>query len=268
MSGQTEEELIHYVKMYNHRTQPIVGDLVQVAVDNGLTKFLDFLLEEGETLGQKHMKHSIRSSFSTLGQRMRMLGHLVDLGLDVNEYIDLKPYLSDAVVNGRITLARNLLKLGADVNLKDSLGDTPLVNAALHCPLDKIVSAMKLLLRNGADERIPSHHGQLVMNILHQDIRYDLQHPVTDKMEKQVKSCWALMENVDCWRNRKNFSLVSRTFCEARKNMLEARKSNIARKRKKSRSKPAKPTIGYNRMQATNFLEYNQDILSIVVSFV
>ena len=225
-----EDGFIHYLKFYNDRTHPIEGDLVEVVVKYGMTKALDFLLdEEGEVLQQEHMKVAIAAGPTYTRRRAKMVKHLVKLGLKVNGNVAGKSYLVHEIVNGEITMVRTLLKLGANVNARDTKGCTPLENCKL-APRKKIISMVKILLQHGADERIG--------NIL--DIC--LGSPQAKQLAKSVAN----------WRQRKIFSLVSKAFLDVSR-----------MKPKKTKQKKSKKTQEHTLV----FLELNRDILSEVLLF-
>lgn len=226
-----EEQLISFLKTYNHRTRPIEGDLVEVACRHGMINVLDFLLEEEhEILKQKHMSAAIVYSFGHQTRSVRMVRHLVRLGLKVNS-----SHLRYAVSHGNITMVRTLVKSGANVN-----GITMVL--CKDAPTKKIIPMMKVLLTNGADERL----GKLSI--------------VSIGSRASLQEAKALSTSVENWRQRKNFSLVSKGFLEVFI-MMKVMKNVKVMKVMKVMKKKMK--VMKNEM----FLELNGDILAEVYSF-
>lgn len=73
--------------------------------------------------------------------------------IDLSAQYEGRTLLIDAIRQGRHDIVRHLIKLGADVNLKDEVGCTPLMWAAR----ENNISILKLLLDKGA--RIHEHDG-------------------------------------------------------------------------------------------------------------
>lgn len=232
--------MINFLKNYN---DPIEGDLVEVAVKHGMTNFLDFLLdEEGAVLEQKHMKAILTADLQT-PSKVKMIKYLVQRGLVVNGHVGMKTYLGHELAEGRITVVRTLLRLGADVNANDREGFSPLV----HCkdaPRKKIIPLMKILLQHGADERIVSTKGVEVNTI--ETICF-----LGDTSVSEMAEAALLAKSVKNWRVREQFSLVSKAFL-ATKN---------AKFKTKTKSKKSKFLFDLN------FLELHGDILFEVFSF-
>lgn len=187
-----EDDFIRYLKFYNDRTRPIEGDLLEVVVKYGMTKALDFLIQEGEVLKQKHMEVAIMPGPSYTLRKVRMVKHLVKLGLKVNEQ-----HLPHEIGNGEITMVRTLLKLGANVNATDAKGLTPLVNCKF-APKKKLIPMVKILLQHGADERLGDNILSICSNV-------------------NVEQAKRLAKSVANWRQNKIFSLVSKAFLDVSK---------------------------------------------------
>jgi ankyrin repeat protein len=74
---------------------------------------------------------------------------------------ELNTFLFSAVSQGSDRTIRDLLRKGADVNLQDKNGCTPLSIAAIKGN----VSTVKLFLESGADANVPCNHGPNPLNI-------------------------------------------------------------------------------------------------------
>jgi len=236
-----EDAFIHFLKFYNHRTRPIEGDLIEVVVKHGMTKALEFLLDEGEVLKQKHMEVAIVAGAPYTFRKVKMVKHLVKLGLKVDGTVAGASYLVHEVGNGQITMVRTLLKLGANVNATDAKGFTPLVNCKF-APQKKLISMVKILLQHGADERL----GDNILSICSN---------VEQGSNVNVEQAERLAKSVANWRQNKIFSLVSKAFLDVSKMKLKNKKS------KKKFKRTQEYTLGLG------FFELNPDILSEVLLF-
>lgn len=104
-------------------TEPDGGCLVSLALDYGKTRVADTLL-----------RHGARFDFQAEGRLHNLAG------------------------NNRSEVVLWLLDHGADINGRDSRGDTPLISAAGHADL------MALLLSRGADPRVKNARGSTVLH--------------------------------------------------------------------------------------------------------
>lgn len=236
----SSEQLIDEVDGYNHRTCPIEGDLVEVAVDIGLPKFLDHLLDNmGEELMQKHMMTAVHA------RKTKMVKCLQNRGLSVNEYYQGVNYLGHTASAGAVPMTRCLLKLGAEVDAKDTSGCTPLINCVKYAPLKFLIPTMRLLFKNGADERtLDENEDDIETCLLHRGGEY-------------VEGLQVL-RRVQRWRECKNF----KETCVSFYNFSEfTERKKVDKKKKKSKKRNGASS-------SQTFLELHPDVLSEVLSFV
>lgn len=238
----SSEDLIEEVVGYNHRTCPIEGDLVEVAVDVGFPKFLNHLLDNmGEELKQKHMMTAVHA------RKVGMVKCLKIRGLSVNEYYQGVNYLGHSSAAGAVPMTRCLLKLGAEVDAKDTSGCTALLNCAKATPLKSLVPTMRVLLKNGADERILDENED------------DIETWLVFRGDEYIEAL-RVLRRVQNWRDRKNFKEV----CVSFNNFSEfTEKKKVDKKKKKSRK--FKKRVGVSSKQT--FLELHPDVLTEVFSF-
>ena len=239
--GSTDQDMINEVVYYNHRTCPIEGDLVELAVSVGLSKFLDHLLDNmGEELMQEHMMTAVKA------RKRSMVKNLMSRGLSVNEFSQGKTYLGHSCSKGSLAMTRCLVKFGAEVDAKDASGSTPLLNCAKSSPFKFLVPTMKVLLKHGADERTQDNNQNDMKTCL---------------MARNHVQALLLLRSVQNWRARKNFKEVCRSF-----NNLGTKKS---KKKSSTKSKTKSKTFKKSRncLSSLSFLELNPDILSEVFSF-
>lgn len=91
-------------------------------------------------------------------------GHIKDALeiLDEVENVDIKDkngysYLHIAVQCGSVEIIRKLLSKGADINIADNFGKTPLMIAIWYYKGDRTI--IDLLLENGADKEMSANSG-------------------------------------------------------------------------------------------------------------
>lgn len=248
----SSDQLIDEVVGYNHRTSPIEGDLVEVAVVVGLPKFLNHLVDNmGEELVQDHMMTAVHA------RKVVMVKCLVGRGLSVNECYDGVPYLGHSALKGAVPMTRCLLELGAEVDAEDTSGCTPLLKCAKMAPLKFLIPTMKLLFKFGADERTRD------------DDENDIEKCLVARGDGIIGALQVL-KSARSLRDRKNFKEVCVSFkkCSefAMMERKKKKKKNPKKKKKKSREKKTqkKKSTKYN---VSTFLEIHPDILSEVLWF-
>ena len=234
--GSTDQDMIDEVVHYNHRTFPIEGDLVELAVSVGLPKFLDHLLDNmGEELMQEHMMTAVEA------RKRAMVKKLISRGLSVNGFSQGKPYLGHSCCKGSLAMTRYLVKFGAEVDAKDTSGSTPLLDCAKSAPVRFLVPTMIFLLKNGADERMED------------DNQNDME---TCLVARNHVQALLVLRSVQNWRARKNFKEVCRSFNNLRTKTKKKKKAGKAEKAEKK-----------SKVSSPSFLELHPDILSEVFSF-
>ena len=91
---------------------------------------------------------------------IRMIDSIKNINYqDVNGY----SYLHAAVQSGSIRIVQELINNGAEINIKDKFGKTPLMVAIAGYADD--VSIINLLLDNGADKSMKANSGVSCMNL-------------------------------------------------------------------------------------------------------
>lgn len=112
-----EKGVMRAFTKYNHRTCPLVGDVVDIAVQSGLLSFLKHLLDNMyEELEQKHMTTAVKTG------QVKVIQFLVDRGLSVlGLVIDCVTWTPPSHL---LPTLRILLQHGADETGKDSDGNT------------------------------------------------------------------------------------------------------------------------------------------------
>ena len=188
------EQAMLYVKTYNNRVHPLEGDLVDLAVKRGLTRFLQFLIMEMyEVVQQKHMFTAVKAN------NIPMVALLVQMGFSVNVFHTGRSYLGLSAAEGNVMMSRKLMKVGADVNARDRNGCTPLLNCAENAPQHKIHLMLRLLFKSGADERDTNKSGKSVVDLL-------------EARGYHYGKTRRVLHSVSVWRQKQEFSLVSSSF--------------------------------------------------------
>lgn len=242
----SSEQLIDEVVGYNHRTCPIEGDLVEVAVDVGLPKFLNHLLDNmGEELVQDHMMTAVHA------RKVVMVVCLLGRGLSVNEFYRGVSYLGHSSSKGAVPMTRCLLKLGAEVDAEDTSGCTPLLNCAKMTPLKFLVPTMRLLLKYGADERTRD------------DDKNDIEKCLVARGDG-ITEALLVLKSARSLRDRKNFKEVCVSFKDCSEFAIMMKK-----KKKKKKNSQQRKSRKYKKRKSSvsTFLELHPNILSEVFSF-
>lgn len=248
-----EAEAIEFVRTYNHRTEPLEGDLVGMAVRFNSKAFLEFLLLEGECLEPHHVFAAIE------GQCLPMAKMLIEeQGFPAATVDpDKTTSLMTCAEVGSISIARLLLKHGVNINLTDEEGRTALSYCCMrYCGRVRLKMA-KFLLSQGADERIEDDEGRDFIGQL----------KAHDKSSKEAER---VMSSVAEWRRQKNLREVCTAFFETFMAYNHDTKSNTknrqkAKKRKKATKLRAKST---GKPCQDNFLESHPDLLRVIMSYV
>lgn len=160
--------MIQHIKSNRSLKFPIEGDFVHVAVENGLGEFLDFLLESGEVLRERHMLTAITSNQTS------MVKFIKSQGLSVNAFL------------GKL----------------DDKGCTPLLNSVKTASMDQLVPMLKVLLENGADERVKDFEGNTIRCLLKR----------RDVCVEDYKEAVETLKSVENWREWKGFKEVCTSF--------------------------------------------------------
>jgi len=134
---------------------------LQAAIQEGQTEIVEFLLKHGADANQE--VDASRSVPLLLARDAEMARILLEYGADINRRsgCQLETALHRAVIQDNWELVELLISRGADVNAKDSNGETP-----LHCAAGAARIAMfRLFLQKGADmdiedfsQRTALHH--------------------------------------------------------------------------------------------------------------
>ena len=99
---------------------------------------------------------------------------MITKGFDVNAQDDDKwSALHYATQNYYTEIVKLLIKNNADVNIKDSNGNTPLSNAVFHCP-DGSGDLIYLLRKAGADPFLENNYGVNSYDLAQQIANYDI----------------------------------------------------------------------------------------------
>ena len=85
---------------------------------------------------------------------------LIKEGWDVNkvDYNHWTP-LHYAAQDGLYSIAEVLISSGAEIDVKDDYGNTPLSNAIYNSNVGNSVEVIKILLKNGADKFLKNNYG-------------------------------------------------------------------------------------------------------------
>ncbi len=85
---------------------------------------------------------------------------LIKDGWDVNE-IDYNHWtpLHYATQDGMDNITETLIENGAEIDVKDDYGNTPLSNAIYNSNVGNSVEVIKILLKNGADKFLKNNYG-------------------------------------------------------------------------------------------------------------
>lgn len=107
-------------------------------------------------IGKKLANKESKSCRKTNTHEFQTLSHYLDTGLDPNEvFEDRYTLLLPGTCCGDLKLAKLLIGHGSNVNVKSSLGVTPLHLAVQHDSLELV----KLLIENGANKEITDSNG-------------------------------------------------------------------------------------------------------------
>lgn len=114
------------------------GDALNEAARQSSIEIVDLLLEHGAVLSNSVALHAAAGSQNSDAERVPMLSHLLDLGLDVNVIDESQGIYSRgtplwyAVSAGMIERARFLMKNGADPHRKGGWPASPFDEAEAH----------------------------------------------------------------------------------------------------------------------------------------
>ena len=104
---------------------------------------------------------------------------LIDGGLSPNAEVEDTPIIFGAASEHSLKVMSYLVKMGADVNKKDSLGQTVLIESLSGFQLDSVI----WLLEHGADPRVTTENGWGFNNMLAKIIERQSNSGNTAKLE-------------------------------------------------------------------------------------
>lgn len=253
-------------------------DVLAFAIVFDKQKLFKYLLRErGDTPRQEHLKVALQV------KRLKMARHLIRLGLDINFN---GGYVGVVASNAAEPSLRFLVDRGADVNVVDDKGLTPLHHIArVTFPAQKKFKTVKFLLEHGVDPNVKDNEGKTALvTYLKKKISVPylvcvlklffkhgadetIGHPnglsLTRLLLKfsprreggeHYKAAKPILESVTKWRRTKAFAEVCDVFFKV-KHGKEPR--NTAKRVRTSSSCSSSET----------FLEVHEDILRVVFSF-
>lgn len=163
----SEDELIKKYSQYNHRTLPIEGDVVDIAVRNGFLNFLRFLVDQKrEKLVQDHLITAVIAEAPT-----DMIKYLVTekkLPVDASDS-EGKTCLIHACSHkwAKNECVQTLLDLGANINAVDHEGFSPLLTCASSVQNMELLRHMMIFLfERDADEMAQTKEGKSIEDVL------------------------------------------------------------------------------------------------------
>ncbi len=105
---------------------------------------------------------------------------LIDGGMSPNAEVEDTPIIFGAASEHSLKVMSYLVKMGADVNKKDSLGQTVLIESLSGFQLDNVI----WLLEHGADPRVTTDNGWGFNNMLAKIIERQSNDRNTEKLQK------------------------------------------------------------------------------------
>ena len=232
----SEEKVISAFAKYNHRTCPIVGDMIGLAVENGLEKFLKYLVDVmREEVEQKHMNMAVKRG------QVRMVTILVGRGLSVTK------------------------------NAGDSEGE-PFVDCIKFAPPTLLVPTVKTLLLHGADERAKDSHGNTLCCILSKRTDICAKHSMEASQTLTSAATWRERRGFKevCTVFYKVYKVYKAHVLSRKKLDKNPKNPKTSKKSKQSYKNPKKSKTSKKsniKTEENSLLKLSEDLLAHVYSF-
>lgn len=132
-------------------------DALMMACFAGHLDIVKYLREFGATWQSRDMCGLTPLHWATDGEHLPVIEYMIQDGceLDVMDVSQWTPLMRVSVVTGNAAVASLLIQAGADVNVRDKHGKTPLMVAVLN----NHEQLVKLLLDSGADRHVKNDFG-------------------------------------------------------------------------------------------------------------
>ncbi|XP_053489517.1 fibronectin type 3 and ankyrin repeat domains protein 1 isoform X2 [Ictalurus furcatus] len=132
-------------------------DALMMACFAGHLDIVKYLREFGATWQSRDMCGLTPLHWATDGEHLPVIDYMIQDGceLDVMDVSQWTPLMRVSVVTGNAAVASLLIQAGADVNVRDKHGKTPLMVAVLN----NHEQLVKLLLDSGADRHVKNDFG-------------------------------------------------------------------------------------------------------------
>ncbi len=158
------------IRSYVNQTNAEGDTPLMVAAESGNVQMVDFLLENGANPHYENKNSDVRtaSMLAVIRGHLPVLEKLLEGGVDVNERGDFagSPLLMEAIhfddnPRFRFEIFNYLIEAGANVNLPNDSGRTPLMEAAF-CQNNAV---LELLLKRGAElDTLTEEHDMTALN--------------------------------------------------------------------------------------------------------
>ncbi len=150
--GNTDEKIIEYLvlKSQEKRLNIPIFNSFTTSLFNMDLKLCDLFIGMGLDINTSPTSIPIASNINFYNENINALKYIIGKGLDFNLYNDPHPPLYDAAQYGYTEVVRLMIEAGADVNIKNYNGVTPLAVAIDYNRIEVI----ELLLKAGAETEL------------------------------------------------------------------------------------------------------------------
>jgi len=187
------EPLLTMTLLSAHAHECSLDHALHQAVQSHHQDALRFLLERGASgleepcRGERPLMKAVRACLMEGDEGFRMVEMLLQHGARVSAPADDAEQdtpLHDAAQRGGVALAGLLLRYGADPNLPNAFGRTPLHTACLQLPWQQEPALVEMLVDHGADPRLRDNSGRLPQDLI---LGHPMAQLVLQRLERETR---------------------------------------------------------------------------------